>query len=440
MHAFHSPWSLAPGFEINPCDPDENLLVELVRRDRYLKKAAGHAPTDEEHLASLTKERAFLAGLSGRRVLVRTILAVNVLVWLALELTGGSMSAAQLLRAGAKSNGLILAGQYWRFVTPIFLHVGLAHLVINSAGLLFLGDVLERIYGSMQLALVYFVAGVASVVASFYLGQEMMAGASGAIFGLAGALVVYGFRYRRRVPARFGAMFGGGLLPLIGLNIGFGLFVKGIDNWAHLGGLVAGTAVTLFLRPLADEVTPTTWLRVRRVAALAMLGVVVGAAALAAHNFVRYGSIYDTDIRWVAKKEIPGGLEIRLPASWAEVKRDNETAVFRATGYEAWLEARAVDVSKDTNRAVLAEFAGLQREGFPLPGPWPYSGMALLNELCARGRAETTLTGPKRAQRRQTFLLVGNTLVSLGVVTPEKTPVRFAPVLDRIFDSLPEPE
>ena len=159
LFAKSSPWGFAPGFEINPCDPDENVFVELVRKDRYLKEP-GSELSDEDHRVAVTRDRMFLMGLSGRRVLVRTLVAVNVAVFAVLALTGGSNSVAQLLRAGAKSNGLIEAGQYWRFVTPIFLHLGILHLLLNSLGLWFFGELIERVYGTAQFALVYFLAGI----------------------------------------------------------------------------------------------------------------------------------------------------------------------------------------------------------------------------------------------------------------------------------------
>lgn len=448
MEACRSPWGFAPGFEINPCDPDDNVFVSLVRKDRYLTEAAPPAPTELEHRASLAKERSFLSGLAGRRVLVRTLFVVNILVWLGLELTGGSTQPLRLLRAGAKVTGLIEAGQYWRLVTPIFLHMGLLHLVLNALGLLFLGEVLERIYGTMQFALLYLVSGIASVVASFIFGYEMMVGASGAIFGLAGALVVYGYRYRSRIPKWYGAMFGGGLLPLIGFNIAFGLVVRGIDNSAHVGGLIAGGLVTLLLKPLADEVTTPSWTSVRRLATLVVLGVVLGSLVAAGVFFARFQSIYDIDSRWMVSRSVPGDISLLVPGSWMETERSEETVTYRSVCYDGRLEARALDALRDPAAAFTREINRLGRSGFGIVGFSEPMLAALMNDLYSHGRVQVLMQGTHGRQRQQVFILLGKKgqapspgeiiLVSIGVEISEKNAPRFDPVQHRILVTLPQ--
>ena len=439
MFAFYSPWTFAPGFEINPCDPDDNLFVLLVRKDRYLKTEPEPTPTEDFHRLSLAKDRTFLSGLLGRKVLVRTLFVLNVLVWLGLEFSGGSTQPVQLIRAGAKSAGLIRAGQYWRLVTPIFLHFGLFHLVINVLGLLFLGEVLERIYGTMQFALVYFVSGIVSVVTSFLFGQELMVGASGAIFGLAGALVVYGFRYRRRIPRRYGAMFGGGLLPLIALNILFGVFIKGIDNSAHVGGLIAGTTVALLLKPLADEITPPSWTSLRRLVTLLVLGIVLGSLLVAGVSFVRYHDIFKTDARWMVRHETPGGLAVFVPGSWFKTVPTGNQQAFQSVCYPARLDVRALDARQFPTQVFFAEVRRLNRAGFFFADQTGEVVAWHHNELRSRGRVQARMIGRKSTQREQVFLLVGDNLLSVGVELLEKDAARFAPVLDRMLATLPEP-
>ena len=446
LFAFHSPWGFAPSFELNPCDPDPNLFVQLVRDDRYLLEAPEPEPSDDLHRSSLARERTFLSGLVGRKVLVRAILAANILVWLLLALSGGSTDTAQLLRAGAKSDGLVRAGQYWRLLTPIFLHYGALHLVLNGVGLFIFGELLERIYGSMQFALLYFLAGLVSVVTSFFFGHELMVGASGGIFGLAGALVVYGYRYRARIPPRYSAMFGGGLLPLIGINIAFGVIIRNVDNSAHLGGLAAGVLLALFLKPLADQLTPPSPLSPRNLAALLVLALVAASLVLAAGNYVRYPSIFDTDQRWMNREKAPGGLDLLVPASWVESSQGENSADFQSVCYSGRLEVRALDVSKGLPLVFLAELARLNNAGFRLVGPSFMAG-SLLNDLSARGRYEVLMpgiavskgaAGRERLQRRQVFLLTGKSLLSVGVEIPEADAARFAPVQDRILSLLPE--
>jgi len=439
MFAFYSPWTFAPAFEINPCDPDDNLFVTLLRRDRYLTEDVGPEPTEDFHRLSLARDRTFLSGLLGRKTLVRALIALNVLVWLVLEFSGGSTQPGLLIRAGAKTNGLIQAGQYWRLVTPIFLHFGLAHLVLNLLGLLFLGEVLERIYGTMQFVLLYFVSGIVSVVASVFFGGELMVGASGAIFGLAGALVVYGWRYRSRIPRRYGAMFGSGLLPLIGLNILLGAVMKGIDNSAHVGGLIAGTIVTLTLTPLADQTVTPSWTSPRRLVTLVVLGVVLGAVVVAGTSYVQFDA-YGTDARWTVRREVPGGLTVRVPGSWVPVPRTDAEVVFQSVCYEGRLEARAIPLPELPHQTFLDEMARIRRSGFQVVGDTGLLTASLLNDLVARGRVQALMQDTRARQRQQVFILLPGKLISIGVEVPQKAAARFAPVLDRILAPLPEPQ
>jgi hypothetical protein len=130
------------------------------------------------------------------------------------------------------------------------MHIGAFHLIANSISLLIFGGIVERAYGWRAFLAIYLTAGVAGNVASYAAGPTVGAGASGAIFGVMGAFAVYLFLNR--------AMFGqsargslGGLAFIIIVNITLGLTTTGVDNWAHLGGLVIGTLMALRLSPRA---------------------------------------------------------------------------------------------------------------------------------------------------------------------------------------------
>ena len=108
-----------------------------------------------------------------------------------MEAYGDSTSVQTLVTFGAKVNPLIADGQYWRLVAPIFIHIGLMHLVFNSIALLTFGRIAEMIYGHTRFLAIYLVSGIAGVVLSYLLSRGISAGASGAIFGLGGALAVF---------------------------------------------------------------------------------------------------------------------------------------------------------------------------------------------------------------------------------------------------------
>jgi rhomboid protease GluP len=134
---------------------------------------------------------------------------------------------------------IALGHQYWRLITPMFLHAGLIHLAFNSYALYLLGFMVEDAFGKAQFVALYFIAGFLASVVSFAFGPigEVGVGASGAIFGLLGAWVA--FNYRRRTSPMASANLRWALM-LIGLNVILGFSIPGIDWRAHFGGLVAG--------------------------------------------------------------------------------------------------------------------------------------------------------------------------------------------------------
>ena len=160
-----------------------------------------------------------------------------------------SENADVLVAYGAKYNEAILAGQYWRFVTPVFLHATILHLGLNLLNLIVVGVFVERIFGHLRFLLIYLVTGVISVIASFYFApQEVSVGASGAIFGLVGAYSIFVFIHRRAfrhggIPALIWLVF------IIGLNLGIGLIIPNVDNYAHVGGFVSGCILGWFFSP-----------------------------------------------------------------------------------------------------------------------------------------------------------------------------------------------
>ncbi len=155
-----------------------------------------------------------------------------------------------LIQYGAKENTLILQGQYWRFITPIFLHANLLHVGLNMLNLVILGVFLERLIGHWRFLLIYLLTGVVSIISSFYfMPQEVSVGASGAIFGLVGAYSIFVLIHRR-------AFRNGGiptllwLVIVIGGNLSIGLFIPNVDNYAHMGGLISGCFLGWWFTPL----------------------------------------------------------------------------------------------------------------------------------------------------------------------------------------------
>ncbi len=158
-----------------------------------------------------------------------------------------------LIMYGAKENTLIAHGQYWRFVTPIFLHANLLHVGLNMLNFVVLGVFLERLVGHARFILIYLITGIISIIASFYFApQEISVGASGAIFGLVGAYSIFVLVHRQAFP-RGGIPALLWLILVIGVNLGLGFVIPNVDNYAHIGGLISGCLLGWWFTPLYTE-------------------------------------------------------------------------------------------------------------------------------------------------------------------------------------------
>jgi rhomboid protease GluP len=172
------------------------------------------------------------------------LLALNIIIFLYIEWMGESTSVLTLIEYGAKYNPAIIDGEWWRIATSMFLHIGVLHLFMNMLALFYLGTAVEKLYGTTRFVLIYMLAGFFGGVASFMLNPHVAAGASGAIFGLFGALLFFGVQYKQL----FFRTMGWNLIFIVLLNISFGLLVPQIDNGAHIGGMVGGFIATAIVR------------------------------------------------------------------------------------------------------------------------------------------------------------------------------------------------
>jgi rhomboid protease GluP len=229
------------------------------------------------------------------------LLIANVFVFLLMWESSGMVlailqqgfSEPVLIAYGAKVNYLINAPahQWWRFVTPMFVHINILHLFMNMFSLLILGPFVEKLYGSAKFVVFWVLTGIAGTVGSYLTVRPALAhgalgsfifhgadvpsaGASGALFGLVGVLFVFGIKFRHELPEGFKRVFGTGLLPIILINLFIGFIGRSfIGNSAHLAGLFSGAALALFVdyrRPGARASITTIW-RVLQALSLAVL-------------------------------------------------------------------------------------------------------------------------------------------------------------------------
>ena len=179
------------------------------------------------------------------------IIAVNVILFLAAEATGGSENTEHMVRMGASYTPLVEGGEYWRLFTSMFLHFGLAHLLNNMVLLFFLGDYMERFLGKVRYLILYLGGGILGNIFSYWSElqqgrQVVSAGASSAIFAVLGGLVVLLLIHRGRLEDLS--------LPRVLLMAALSLYVgfrsAGVDGFAHLGGFLGGALLAAAMKLL----------------------------------------------------------------------------------------------------------------------------------------------------------------------------------------------
>lgn len=221
----------------------------------------------------------------GRPPITTALVGINLAVFVAMLFSGVSLvqpSPQQLLQWGANWGPLSLGPQPWRMLTSNYLHIGIIHIFFNMWCLWNLGWLAERVFDRWTYLLIYLSCGLAGSLASLWWHPLVIgAGASGAIFGVAGALIAA--LYLGHLPIPKSAMQGTlkSLLAFAGYNLFFGAVGAGIDNSAHIGGLLTGLALGV---AMAKHLTASTEDRGRW---RWYVFVVAALVLLLAHGYVR---------------------------------------------------------------------------------------------------------------------------------------------------------
>ncbi|GAA0181193.1 hypothetical protein SH2C18_37590 [Clostridium sediminicola] len=174
------------------------------------------------------------------------LITINVLMFILTSIFSGNFIDSNievLIYFGAKVNSLIRGGEYYRLLTSAFLHGGFIHLAVNMYALNALGPLVEKVYGRIKFLIIYFVSAFVASIFSFSFSASVSVGASGAIFGLLGATLIFAYKMRNKI----GTKMVSNILSVIALNAFLGLALPNIDNFGHLGGLVGGTLISLAL-------------------------------------------------------------------------------------------------------------------------------------------------------------------------------------------------
>jgi rhomboid protease GluP len=299
-------------------------------------------------------------------VATRMLSASLILTALAISLfVGTSTDVGVLLRSGALVRGLT-AAEPWRLVSCIFIHVGSVHLIVNLLGLWFLGRLAEELFGGWKLAAIFGLSGLAGSLASWVASPAgISAGASGAIFGILGALLVELTWHRRRHRTAWSRGIWGSLALVTVAQVAIGFFYPVTDQWAHAGGLVTGALLGFAMSPHIRIASA-----MRQVARI--VACVFAAAAIASVVFVAQTSVADSLSRDPRVDHRVGGVTVRAPASWTakdDELEDPDQLIVLAIGRGSIDEA----VSRETAHAKELGFEQSRRASerlVPLPTGW----------------------------------------------------------------------
>lgn len=281
-----------------------------------------------------------------RRPPVTTALVgLNVAVFVAMVASGVSLTSPntqQLIRWGADFGPLTLSGQPWRLLTSNYVHIGIVHIALNMWCLWNLGFLAELVFDRWTYVLTYTACGLAGSMASLWLHPMAVgAGASGAIFGLAGALIAV--LYLGKLPIPRAAMQGTlkSLLTFAGYNLFFGAVAAGIDNSAHIGGLLTGLAVgAVLVRP---PITTPEGRQVRR-----------------ASVFIITALLLVVGMNYVQRRYRASG-EIFSPTDWQEIQ--SATAALQRNDYAAAIPSLQAVVARNPNSPQTRYLLGIAYVG-----------------------------------------------------------------------------
>jgi rhomboid protease GluP len=317
--AFVAGAGLRPELEALLAQPAIGGELPSAERERLRASAAAASDADPD-VAAVARELAARllelgqrtsAPMRRRAPLTLALVAANIGIAAAVTALGLGKDELGLARAGALFRPAVLAGEWWRLLTAMFLHAGALHLGANMYGLYLLGRATEEILSWPRLLLVYALAGLGGGLASLWADRGLSVGASGAIMGVLASLTVIVFARRHQFHPVARRMLLGNLLFLGALQAFLGWQIPMIDSAAHAGGFVAGLLATAGLMPGRE----LSAMGRRALVGVAMLLVLafVAAGVLAARR-----TLSETLLRLPTAEVVVGGVRLRVPQNWGQ--------------------------------------------------------------------------------------------------------------------------
>ncbi|HDD55489.1 MAG TPA: rhomboid family intramembrane serine protease [Chloroflexi bacterium] len=246
LHNQHEAEIYLPYISANAAGPIH--FRRLITRAELGRDGAHTADEEVSEPGKAVPHRVQVPLPDGKPLVTTSLLAIMALVYV-LQLATGFLFYQDLPAAlGMKINGAILDGEYWRLITPMFLHGSIFHLGFNLYALYILGRRIERFFGSFRFLLLFLVAGITGNLFSFFFTPAPSLGSSTAIFGLLAAEGVFIYQHKELFGDRFQVALRQ-IIQVAVINFLIGLS-PGIDNWGHFGGLIGGALFTWFAGPL----------------------------------------------------------------------------------------------------------------------------------------------------------------------------------------------
>lgn len=235
---------------MNELTNDKDLLEVFPKlKEKIIKDKEGIDlivnVTNDINAKTKVDNETFAKIFNPKKIIITPLLiGICIVLFIAMYIFGdGSESTRTLLAFGANSRTLVKMGEVWRLLTSVFLHAGIIHLFCNMYALFILGRQLENFLGKTKYLIVFLGSGIIGSLLSIVVHDSISVGASGAIFGLLGSLLYFGYHYRLYL----GSVLKTQIIPVIILNLMIGFMLPGIDNFAHIGGLVSGYLLTMAL-------------------------------------------------------------------------------------------------------------------------------------------------------------------------------------------------
>lgn len=220
-------------------DIQEKLIKDVEGLDLILNV------TEDINKKTEKNNRVYEATFKQKKIVVTYAIMIlcTILFFLTYLIGNGSLDGYTLFSFGAISSSFVKSGQVWRLVTGTFLHAGIIHLLTNMYSLYIIGTQLENFVGKKKFIFIYFISAISGSLMSCLFSNALSVGASGAIFGLLGSMLYFGYHYRLYL----GSVLKAQIIPVILLNLFLGFTLSGIDNAAHVGGLIGGYLATMLV-------------------------------------------------------------------------------------------------------------------------------------------------------------------------------------------------